>query len=253
MFGKIIIIGYGLLLLPGMIIAQDYSDSVQVNSTITVGGMRQTGVLSQTNVNGTLQLEAKKSLWSLLNQTTYAYITANERIISDNWTVLSILKRSLLKAPAISPTLLHVYKNNLQYKILNSHRFSFGASITPFKEKQAFWLFVGAGYEHTLYDDEDFVNSLRVSSTREFAATTVYVENEHQLIAEKLTLKYGLFYIQSWQEASDFTIWIIPGLNLAISKRLALAVSYDYRFRNVHLATVPSFNDVLTANLKISL
>lgn len=228
------------------------TDTLDFNTTLTLGGMRKAGVFSQTNVNASLSTIARKSKWTFDNQTTYTYTIVNGNELSNDWTVVSKLGYQLAQQP-IAPTFLHVYKNNLLYRIQHSQRYILGASVTPLTDRKQFWFFIGGGYERTIYNGNTFENSPLTSNQRNFGMTTLYIENTHHLIQDKLFLKYSLFYIQSVEEWSDYTFWIIPSLNITINKNLIFAVSYDYRFRNIHLVDIPSFNELMTFNIKISI
>ena len=234
-------------------LAQQNEDSLTYSCSLTLGGRRQSGVFSQTLLNGSLTTRLSRSHWSLDNKTTYTYSVANGFQLSNDWAVVSKLTYSLPKQPKLSPTLLHIYKTNLLYRIQHEQRLLLGLHIRPNKEKESFWFFFGGGYEHTLYNGEVFANSPLVNSTRSFALAIFYLENEHQIIKKVLTLKYGLFYIQSLEELNDITLWVLPSLNLTVNQRLIFSISYDYRFRNVHIVDVPSFNEQLTFNLIVSL
>ncbi|MEM7658847.1 MAG: DUF481 domain-containing protein [Bacteroidota bacterium] len=231
--------------------AQEASDTLQFNSTLSLGGMIQRGVLDQTNVNGSFHASLHQYHWSATHTTTYAYVNANAVKLSDNWTALSILKRSIPGVSRISPTAIHVYKNNLLYRIKHSHRVLGGLSITPLKKRKSFWLFVGLGYDHTAYRGEVFDNSLLIDSVRAFPASLFYLENEHHLFQQKLSFRYELFFIQSLEERADFTLWLIPSLRFKLNQRFSLAVAYDYRYRNVHLEGIPAFNDLISFNLQL--
>ncbi len=236
----------------GFGLAQSTADTLNFNSTLTFGGMRKAGVFSQTNISANLNTVINKSNWTFDNLAAYTYTNVNGSQLSDDWTVISKLRYSF-QQKQIAPTFIHVYKNNLLYRIENSQRYILGASITPFKKQQQFWFFIGGGYERTLYNGAIFENSPAVNNLRDFGMTTFYLENKHHLIKNKLFLKYSLFYIQSIEEWSDYTIWFLPSLNISINKNLVFGVSYDYRFRNVHLADIPSFNELLTFNVKVSI
>ncbi len=233
--------------------AQESTDTLRFHTTFTLGGIRKAGVFAQTNVNGGLSINLSKSNWEINNTSTYTYTNVNGKPLSDDWTVVSKLRSLLPNLPEVSPTFIHVYKKNLLYRIINGQRYLLGASVRPIKKKQAFWFFIGVGYEQTLYNGEAFDNSPLLSSSRTFGISTFYVENVHHLLQNKLYLKYNLFYIQSFEEVSDYSIWLIPSINFKLNDYLAFGVNYDYRFRNVHLAAIPSFNELLTFNVKIAL
>lgn len=236
---------------PHSLLAQVESDSVRTSLAVTVGGRRQAGAFSQTLVTVTGNGSIQAGRWSLDNNTTYSYSIANQFLISNDWTVVTKLRYSPGKEGRISPTLLHIYKDNLIYRIQNSQRGFLGVNIIPLRQERDFWLFVGGGFEHTRYDGDIFFNSPAINSVRTFPLATAYLQNQHTFGAERVSLGYALFYLQSLTEARDWTVWLIPSLNFSITPHLALGVNYDYRFRNVHLEEIPGVNEQLTFSLTI--
>ncbi|MCI4669580.1 MAG: DUF481 domain-containing protein [Bacteroidia bacterium] len=239
------------LFLPAkLVLGQEPSDSLNIKISLTLGGRRQAGAFSQTIVNGGLLTVLSKGNWSFDNNTTYTYSIANGFQLSNDWAVVSKLKYNHRQ---VSPTAIHIYKNNLLYRIQHSQRYLAGVQITPIKNKREFWFFIGGGYENTNYNGEAFENSELLGSQRSFGLATIYIENQHFFFKKRISLKYDLFFIQSLRERSDFTIWLIPSLNVSINKALSMAIRYDYRFRNVHLTELPGFNEQLTFNLGLTL
>lgn len=233
------------------LLGQAKSDTLQYSSSLTVGGSYKTGLLNQINVSGVLVNSLQKSNWLLYNRTSYFYGRVNNVQLFDDWTVVSKVSYSFIKRTKISPTLFHLYKSNLLYRILNSHRVLLGASIAPLDNKNALF-YVGVGFDNSHYTGEKFVNSELINSNRRFGISTIHLENRHHFADKRFSLSYSLFYFQSFKEAADYTIWIIPGLNVALNKTLSLAINYDLRYRNVHLVDLPAINQALTVNLNIS-
>lgn len=229
---------------------QEKSDTLSYKATITIGGSYKTGLLNQTNITGTYSHSINKANWELFNRASYFYSRVNDRQILNDWTVVSRLHYSFSSRVIISPALFHLYKSNLLFRILNSHRVLVGAKITPLENKEAL-LYLGVGVENTHYAGEEFANSVVIDSNRRFAISTFHVENTHHFSDPKLSLSYSLFYFQSLQERSDFTIWVIPSFNISINQQLSLALAYDFRYRNVHLLDLPSTNQALTVNLSV--
>ena len=233
------------------LLSQEVTDTLIYNSSLILGGAYKTGLLNQTNVTGSITNSLEKSNWLLFNRTSYFYSRVNNIQLFDDWTVVSKLSYSFTKGVKISPTLFHLYKSNLLFRILNSHRFLFGASITPLNNKKAL-IYIGVGFDNTNYAEEEFVNSNLINSNRRFGISTIHLENEHHFSDKKFSLTYSLFYFQSFKEATDYTFWIIPGFNIALNKKLSFAINYDFRYRNVHLVDLPAINQALTFNLGIS-
>lgn len=233
------------------LLGQATSDSLQYSSSLTIGGSYKTGLLNQLNLSGVLVNSLQKSNWLLYNRTSYFYGQVNKVQLFDNWTVVSKVSYSFIKRAKIYPTIFHLYKSNLLYRIINSHRVFVGSGISPLDNKNAL-LYVGAGFDNTLYAGEQFVNSDLVNSNRRFGVSVIHFENKHHLADKRLSFSYSLFYFQSFKEATDYNIWIIPSLQFALHKTLSLAINYDLRYRNVHLVDLPAISQDLTVNLNIS-
>ena len=232
------------------LLGQEISDTLQYNGSLTLGGSYKTGLFNQTSITGSLENTLKKSDWALYNRTSYFYSEVNNNRLFDDWTVVSKLSYTFTQRAKISPALLHLYKSNLLFRILNSHRFLFGASFTPLDNQKAL-LYVGVGFDNTHYAGDEFVNSDLVNFNRRFGISAIHLENTHQFIDKKLSLSYSLFYFQSFKEVTDYTLWIIPSFRVALNKKLSIAINYDIRYRNVHLVDLPAINQSLTANLNI--
>lgn len=232
------------------LLGQEGSDTLQYNGSLTVGGSYKTGLLNQTSITGSVENTFKKSDWTLYNRTSYFYSEVNKVRLFDDWTLVSKLSYSFTTGVKISPTLFHLYKSNLLFRILNSHRFLAGASIASLKNPKTLF-YAGVGFDNTNYGGDKFVNSDLVNSNRRFGISAVHFQNTHQFANKKFSLTYSLFYFQSLKEASDYTLWIIPSFQVALNKTLSLSINYDIRYRNVHLVDLPSINQSLTANLRI--
>lgn len=234
-----------------IVFGQEVSDTLKYKGSFTLGGSYKTGILNQSTISGSFNNKLTKSNWLLGNRTSYIYSLTNNMKLLDDWTVVSRLSYLNTKQIKIHPTLFHFYEKLLLYRINNSNRLVLGA-FTPLNSEDS-RLFVGVGFEHTNYVGEEFENSELIDSNRSFAMATMNLKNMHQLGDKKFSLKYNLFYIQSFKEAKDYTIWIIPSLSIAIHKQISFAINYDFRYRNVHLKDLPGIDQSLTFNLGITL
>jgi hypothetical protein len=235
------------------VMAQGVIDSLYYKTSITLGGNRRTGLNAQNNFTGTFNLELNKSSWSFENISDYAYAEANGKELANDTKMISLLKKNFSEKKTFVPTFIHVFENSLLYRIDNRQSVKLGVTITPLEKRNQFWFFIGLGYDRTFYEGELFINSDNIGRTRSFTIASIYLKNEHELIKDRLTLNYGLYYVQSLEELYDFTLWFTPSLDIKISNTFAFAIKYDSRFRNVHLAELPSFNDIITYSLKVSL
>lgn len=233
--------------------AQDIGDTLKYKTSISLGGNRRTGLNAQNSFRGSLNIKLSKSSWEFLNISDYAYMEINGSRFANDLKTISFIKKSFSEKKTVVPTFIHVFENSLLYRINTRQSVKLGATITPFKKRKQFWFFTGLGYENTVYQGDVFVNSDKIDRRRRFSLVAIYLENELELIKNRLTLRYALFYVQSLEELYDFTLWFTPSLNIKISNKFAFAIKYDARFRNVHLIELPRFNDILTYSLKLSL
>jgi hypothetical protein len=241
-----------LLILPAAH-AQEVSDSLRYNTSISLGGNRRTGLNPQNIINGSFSLELKKSDWTFRNKSDYSYTKVNGFEVINDLMVFSVLNRSVVNQQRVGVTAIHVYENSLLYRINNRQSFKLGVTVKPLKKFEHLWAFVGVGYEHATYRGDIFVNSDKINNTRNFLIATGYLESKHNLIKDRLTLKYGLFYVHSLEESLDFYLWFTPGLEIKLNNTFSFGISYDARFRNVHLIDLPSFNDIISYTIKVSL
>jgi len=234
------------------VFGQELSDTLKYKGSFTFGGSYKTGIQNQSTVTGSFSGTLKKSNWVLGNKTSYINAIVNKTKLLDDWEAISRLSYLTDKKIKVYPTLFHFYEKLLLYRINNSNRLVLGA-FTPLNDNdEDSRLFVGVGFENTNYGQEVFRNSDLIDSNRNFTMSTINFKNSHRFGDKKFSLKYNLFYIQSFKEASDYTIWIIPSISMAITKQISFAINYDFRYKNVHLIELPSVNQSLTFNLGIS-
>jgi len=247
-----ILVFLSTLALPKYFLGQaNFSDSLQVNSTLTFGGAYNTGILNQFTIQGNTTNRIKNPNWLLENRTTYSYSLVNNVTMFNDWTIVSRLSCLASKQQKFYPTLIHFYERVVLYKIKHSNRIILG-SIVPFKDDDMRF-FIGIGYENSIYAQENFNNSSFINARRKFGIAALNFENTHHFGKEKFSIKYRIFYIQSFKELPDFSFWFTPSLNWRISKSLSFAINYDFRYKNVHLIDLPSVNESLTFNISFSL
>ena len=229
------------------------SDSLRYKLSYQVGGQRKTGVFSQTSlrVTATQHLERRKLM--LHNISGYTYTNVNSMKIADDWDFRSILLYKSDSSSRIFPALAHNFHSNLLYRITNSNRGIVGFRAIPFKKIPNFTFLLGSGYEHSNYTGAIFLNSPYVSNQRSFALGFANLSGKHVLGKNKVLFDYNLSFVQSIRELKDYFLWLTTGISLPIRKSFSIGVSYDLRYRNVHLEEIPQVNDLLLVNLKINL
>lgn len=229
------------------------ADSLKYDVGYQIAGQRKTGVFSQTllRVTATNRLERRKLI--LQNVSGYSYINVNSRRIADDWDFRSILMYKSDSGARIFPAIAHNFHSNVLYRIVNSNRGIVGIRTLPFKRIPQFSFLLGAGYEHSAYTGELFLNSPYVSKQRSFALGFANFSGKHVLGKNKTLFDYNLSFVQSIREAKDYFLWLTTGISLPIRKSVSIGASYDLRYRNVHLEEIPQVNDLLLMNLRVSL
>ncbi len=248
---------YFLVLFIAIIVYSDcygqMTDSLKHKIDFQIGGQRKAGIFSQTSLRVTAsnQLERRKLI--LKNVSGYTYTNVNNMKIADDWDFRSILMYRSSSNARLLPAIAHNFHSNLLYRIGSSHRGIAGLRTIPFKKIPNFTFLLGAGYEHSNYSGEIFLNSSYVSRQRSFALGFANLSGEHILGKHKMLFQYNLSFVQSIREAKDYFLWLTAGISLPISKIFSIGVNYDLRFRNVHLEEIPQVNDLLLINFKVDL
>jgi hypothetical protein len=88
---------------------------------------------------------------------------------------------------------------------------------------------MGLGYDYAIYRGSFFENSDKVGSIRSFSIASIYLENKQQVIKDQLTLNFGIFYVQSIEESSDYSLWITPSIDFKLNNTFAASIKYDVR------------------------
>ncbi|MFK7787491.1 MAG: hypothetical protein AB8B56_20375 [Crocinitomicaceae bacterium] len=228
------------------------SDSLKYKLSFQIGGQRKRGVFSQTSLRVTSINTLEKGKISLKNFSSYTYTEVNGFNIADDWDSRTILLYKKDSSSRFLPALAHNFHSNVLYRIRNSNRGIAGMRITPFKT-QDFTFLIGAGYEHSNYSDDVFLNSPYVSNQRNFALGFGNFSGKHKLGKHQILLDYNFSFVQSLREIKDYSIWLTSGISLPIGKVLYIGVNYDLRFRNVHLQDIPRINDLLMLSAKINI
>jgi hypothetical protein len=229
------------------------TDTLKYKFELQIGGQRKRGVFSQTSLRVTSNNKLENKKLAFNNQSSYTYTEVNGNNIADDWHFRSILTFKLKSTERILPIFGHNYFKNVLYRISNSHRAFTGVRIIPIKKYKDFSFVAGAGYEFSNYSNEIFINSPFLSSQRDFGLAFFGLIGKHQIGKQKIILEYNFSSVQSFKEANDFSFWLTSGLSVPIGKHLFLGLSYDFRYRNVHLVEIPKINDFLMFNIRIKL
>lgn len=227
------------------------NDSLFMKSSFSLGLTRRTGAFSQFVIHPYLESKLKYRRIDFLNKTDYSYANTNGMRLADDWFIISSLEYSFRDSARVCLALFHDFRKNIQYKISRSHKLFSGIRIRPFKQKNNYLVYAGMGYENTWYIGDLFENDLEIDANRRFSSSIIHIKNSHTLLDNSVLFDYDLFYFQSLRMLQDYTFGLFASIKFEIRKALFLGLSYDLRYRNVHLLEVPALNDLLTINLTI--
>jgi hypothetical protein len=242
-----------LIALPISVAFGQDTDTLTYEFDPQVSGQLKRGVFSQTSARVDANTKVENIKLVFTNQSSYTYTEVNGTIISDDWHFRSILMLKPQPTSRLLPAFAHNYIKNVLYRINGSHRALTGLRMIPFKKKKDFSFILGAGYEFSNYSNNVFVNSPLESNQRDFALAFFNISGKHKLGKLKILLEYNFSSVQSFKEASDYSIWLTSGLSVPLNEKLSVGLKYDYRFRNVHLENLPSVNDLLLFNIRMKL
>lgn len=229
------------------------TDTLNYDFNFNIGGQRKRGVFSQTVLRATANTKLENKKFVINNQSSYTYTEANDFNIANDWHFRTIGTLKLNSTSRIFPIIGHNYFKNVLYRITNSHRALTGVKLIPIKDYQSFSIVLGAGYEFSQYTSEVFVNSPLVSNQRDFTIGFFNLSGKQQIRKSKVLFDYNLSYVQSFEEADDFSFWLTSGLSVPVGRHLFLGLDYDFRFRNVHLIDLPNINDLLIFSLRFNI
>jgi len=220
--------------------------SYEVN--LSASGRLITGTFDQFVFSPRLDVEVASKRWQLENTTNYHYNSTNGQTIEDNWFELLTLSY-FVRGDKLFPMAFYNYENNLMFRVKSRHLGGLGLS-TQNKWKRGFArLDLGAGYENTVFNGENFENSGLVGSQREKELFMFRVVHQHQMLGGRMAFSNVIFYRHSLKESQDFFIRMAPGATFKIAKGLSASINYIYRFEKVHLKNLSDTNTALVFGL----
>ncbi len=235
----------GMLLVSFPAYGQSQKDTLQYKIGLDFSGRRISGTFSQLVVGGGVKLDLLYGNWHLENNTTYRYNKTNTRLIEDNWYNLAILKYYPNGKKKLYPGAFYHFDNNLIYSVKSRHQYGIGFGSELDKGHMKLSLFATIAKEHSTFNGSEFVNSERDFSNRKNGLFLFRVDNGYAIAKKKINFSYQLFYFQSLKERADYDIWVNTRISFKVVKGLSIYVVYNYRFENVHLASLSNYNDIV--------
>ncbi len=132
---------------------------------------------------------------------------------------------TLFPQKRIRPIAGYIYESSLLYQMKSRHSPGLGFGLTVIKK---------TNHELRLnsfasYDKTEFEN---VAGYETFRANFILF-GSHVLIKDKLHFNYTLFYFQSVQDETNYTIRFEPKLLFKLNKIFSLSANMNYRYENI--------------------
>ena len=224
---------------------QSQKDSLQYKVDLSFSGRRISGTFNQVVAGGGLNVDLLYNNWHLENKTTYRYNKSNTRVIEDNWYDLVVLKYYPKGNKKLYPGAFYHFDNNLMFSVKNRNQYGIGLGSELDKGVMKLSLLAAIAYENSTFSGSEFVNSERDFSNRKNGLFLFKLNNGYSFAEKKINFSYQLFYFQSLKESADYDVWLTSQVNFKIFKDLSFRVVYDYRFENVHLESLSTYNDIV--------
>ena len=235
----------GMLLVSCPSFGQSLKDTLQYAVDLNLSGRRISGTFSQVVVGGGFNVDLLYNNWHLENNTAYRYNKTNTRLIEDNWYDLVTLKYYPNGNKKLYPGVFSHFDNNLIYSVKSRHNYGIGLGSVLDKGAMKLSLLGAIAQGNSTYNGSEFVNSERDFSTRKNGLFLFRLDNGYAIAEKKINFSYQLFYFQSLKESADYVIRLNVRTSFKLLKGLSCYVVYDYRFENVHLASLSNYNDIV--------
>lgn len=241
----LVVMTCGLLLTSLSSYGQSQKDSLTSKITLDASGRSIGGTFKQLVAGGGLSFDLQYKNFHIENRTTYRYNKTNSRLIEDNWYDLVVFKFYPNGKKKLYPGVFYHFDNNLMFKVQARHQFGIGLGSTLDKGGMNLSLLTAIANEHTRFNGLEFVNSELDMPMRKNGLFLFKLNNGFALVKKKIYFSYQLFYFQSLKEKNDYDLWFSPKIRFKLIKNLSFHIVYDYRFENVHLASLSNYNDIL--------
>lgn len=230
----------------------DQRDTLEYSVGLDLLGRRISGTFSQAVVGGGFNVDVQYTNWHLENKTTYRYNKTNTRLIEDNWYDLVSLKYYPKGQRKLYPGVFYHFDNSLMYRVKSRHQYGVGVGSVLDKGAMTLSAMAAIAKESSIFNGSEFVNSERDFSNRQNGLFLFKLNNGYSLGNRKLNFSYQLFYFQSLKESKDYDVWLTSRISFRMYKGLSFHVVYDYRFENVHLESLSSYNDIILFGFNLS-
>jgi hypothetical protein len=236
------------LLMPFLMQAQiNESDTVNIQSSLTLSGLWQRGNVQTSIFRGRTDFVAKAgNRWSYKNTNSYVYQAfgmqkADEDILSLNFLYLDSDKK-------VYPLVLGIFSTNYRRQI--SRRYLLGAGLTfQLIQNEKYWLklSVSSEFENTVFKTSQFnLSEFSGRSTIRTLRGTLWLNGRHKVFSDKVILTHESYYQPSLEKASNYRWQVSLGLAFPISKQLSFNVNYIDTFESVVVASQQQNDSFMT-------
>lgn len=251
---QLLVLGFSFSLTIFQLAAQEnYPDSLTYRIGINFSGSRSSGVISSTAVKLGGQLHLEKRRWAFNNDLSYLFNNTNGRKLFDNWLNKAAIHYHLGGDLNWFPVVLYQFETNVIYRVQNRNRFGVGIGAYPFDKNGNKMMFsTGYYYENETYNGDSFINSDLINSNRRNSSGWFHISNTYT-IAKRGAIILDFWYFQSFEEIDDYSLVVLPRLQMNINKHFSFLIRYDWRFENVYLESLSSANDRILFGLNVKL
>ncbi len=214
-------------------------DSLVVQYSLNARGTFKEGRLNQTILSLDVRYSLTTQNWRTELFANYKYLKTNGRLGENE--LLSRVLVSLLPHKSVFPVVGYIYNRSEFYQIQRRHTPGIGIGWRLFANQSGNINFYAWG----AYDDTEFKS---ISGYGTFRINTFVVGN-YQLIKNKLSSQFTLYYLQSL-ETSDNYIWRIePVFLFHLSRRFSLSINFESHFENIIAPVNTKRNSAMTVGV----
>jgi len=234
------------------LVAQEtYPDTLTYSLGIDVSGARSTGIFSRTSFRVGVHLHLTHGRLEFNNDLSYQFNNTNGLKLLDDWRNVTSLQYHLGGAWNWFPIVLHLYENNIIYRVDRRNQLGVGIGGYPL-DKNGYQIRFTTGYfyENETYNGDTFINSELIDPQR--INNNVWLHLTTKIpIAKRGSFNIDFWYFQSFKESEDYALSILPKLQMKINEHFSFMVRYDWRFENVFLEPLVDTNDLLLFGLNV--
>jgi hypothetical protein len=198
-------------------------DSLSFNYKFNASMTLAKGRLNQLTIPFSLQTTLTNKTFGIDLVGSYVYQKINGFPLQNERITRGVF--TLFPQKRIRPIIGFIYESSLLYQLNSRHSPGLGIGMTIInKTNHELSLNVFASYDKTEFDN--------IVGYETFRANFIFF-GSNVLIKDRLHFDYTLFYFQSVQEGTNYTIRFEPKLLFKLSKIFSLSANANYRYENI--------------------